>query len=216
MINIISSFYIPQPFHNGIFERITELKDALNYNIQNDIVEKIHLYIDNEEAHEYIKNLNSDKINVIEVGKKPLYSDLFGYAFNNLQDKICMVTNSDIYIKECDLNVLNKLNDGNIVYALSRYEWDMSCPQIKYYGASHDCFIFKAPLNNDFLQHVQHVQHHWNSERVVMYELDKIGAKIYNPCYQIKIVHLHKSGIREPNRKTVQCSKFFGAIPCTL
>ena len=40
---------------------------------------------------------NSDKISIIEVGKKPLYSDIFRYILNNLKDKNCMIINADIY-----------------------------------------------------------------------------------------------------------------------
>lgn len=117
---------------------------------------------------------------------------------------------------ECNLDVLNKLNEPDVVFALTRYEDDLSCPLITSYGGSHDCFMFKSPLNTDFLQHIQHLQHHWNSEGVVLFELNCIGAKLYNPCYQIKIVHLHASNVREPNRITYSNERRFLLPPCTL
>ena len=211
MINLITTFYISK---NHI--RNNELKECLNKNLINPLIEKIHLYLDDDNALNYIKELNNNKINIIDVGKKPLYSDLFGYGINNLIEKICLVSNADIYIHECDLDILNKINEPGVVFSLTRYEYDLSCPLITGYGGSHDCFIFKSPLNSDLLQHIQHVQHHWNSEGVVLYELDKINAKLYNPCNQIKIVHLHESNIREDNRITYSNERRFLLPPCNL
>jgi len=124
-----------------------------------------------------------------------------------------MITNSDIYIKECDLNILNKLNDNNTVFALTRFEYDMSCPLIKKYEGSHDCFIFKSPINDSFVNNIQHVQHVWGSENVVLYELKNAGINIYNPCIQIKIVHLHKSDLRETNRPRINYQRSHVVCP---
>lgn len=216
MINLITSFYISKLNHPKIKKRNKEIQECLNKNINSIFIEKIYLYLDDEIALNYVKNLNTNKITIIDIGKKPLYSDLFGYGINNLQGKICMISNSDIYLHDCDLNVINKLNEDNTVFSLSRYEYDMSCPQITGYGGSHDSFIFKSPLNTELLNHIQHLQHYWNSEGVVLYELNKIGAKLYNPCYQIKTVHLHKSDIREPNRITYSDERRFLLPPCNL
>lgn len=202
MINIITSFYICRLNSELNNERNNELQQCLKYNIENPLIEKIHLFLDDEDAHNYIQHINSNKIKIIEIGKKPLYSDLFAYANNNLQNKICMITNSDIYLKECDLQILNAVN-YNTVYALTRYEHDMSCPLIQKYQGSHDSFIFRSPLSNSFIDKVQHVQHVWGSENVLLYELAKANILIYNPCYQIKIVHLHKSDLRENNRPRI-------------
>ena len=212
MINLITSFYI-----NKISEyRNNELKECLNLNLKNPLIEKIHLFVDDENALEYVKGLKNNKIYIIGVGKKPLYSELFGYGINKLNGKICLVSNSDIFLYECNIAILNKLNEPGVVFSLTRYEYNLSCPLIKEYGGSHDCFMFKSPLNKDLLQHIQHVQHHWNSEGVVLFELNRIGAKLYNPCHQIKIVHLHASNVREPNRITYSDERRFLLPPCNL
>ena len=121
-----------------------------------------------------------------------------------------------IYIHECDVNILNKLNDGKICFSLSRYEYDLSCPMVTGYGGSHDCFLFRSPIDSTIIDKIKHPQHLWNSEGVVLYELDKINLKLYNPCYQIKIVHLHKSNLREPNRITYDNTRRFLLPPVTL
>lgn len=216
MINIVTSFYTSKLDSTQNDERNNELKTCIENNLNNNNVKKIHLYIDDPEALEYINKLNSDKINIIEFGKKPLYSDLFSYAINKLHNEICMVTNSDIYLSDCDLNILKKLDDNNTLFALTRHEHDFSCPLIKNFNGSHDSFIFKSPINNAFLKHVEHVQHSWGSESVLLHELYEVGIKLYNPCTQIKIIHLHKSNLRESNRCRIRDFNIRAVQPCIL
>ena len=114
-----------------------------------------------------------------------------------------MITNSDIYLHKCDMDVLNKLNTSNIVFAMTRYEHDFSCLQIHRFYGSHDSFIFKSPVNID-IDSIQHNQNVLGSENVVCYELRKNNVTIHNPCYQIIIVHLHVSAVRNPRSRINQ------------
>ena len=41
-----------------------------------------------------------------------------------------------------------------------------------------------------------HKQNLWGSEHIIMYELHKLGYKLYNPAKQMITVHEHKSHIR--------------------
>ena len=217
MINLITSFYISR-FHSELNnDRNDELRQCLNKNLENDFVEKIHLYVDDDEAFDYVKTLNNDKITVISVGTKPLYSDLFSYALDNLQNKICMITNSDIYIHELDEHLVHGLNaNHDVVFALTRYEHDLSCPLISHPCGSHDCFIFKSPLNfHDRIENIKHVQHHWGAEGIILYELAQNNIKLLNPCFQIKIVHLHKTGLREETRPRIDGGREYWTLAPT-
>jgi hypothetical protein len=131
------------------------------------------------------------------------YYDFFNYAINELNGKICMVSNSDIYIHECDINLISILNN-NEVYALTRYEYDLSCPLINDYHGSHDSFIFRSPLNIT-LENFKFPQNVWGSENKLLALLYNQGITIKNPCKQIKVVHLHQSNIREPDRQWISC-----------
>jgi hypothetical protein len=207
MINVITSFFLSKIEDININYRNQELIDSLTQNVKSPFIEKVHLFIDDIESYNKLNSifqneLENEKIKIIEIGKKPLYSDLFQYAIEQLQGKICMVTNSDIYINECDRIVLDLLHlkNQNLLFALTRHEYDMSCPLINDYHGSHDSFIFKSPLDNSFIQHIEFAQNNWGSEAKLLQELYKTNIKIVNPCKQIKIVHLHKSDIREQNR----------------
>jgi hypothetical protein len=207
-INLITSFYKSRLDQQKDDIRNKELEESLYHNIKSPVIEKIHLFVDDEQALQSVNNIISltttDKINIISVGAKPLYSDLFAYAQNNLSEKICMVSNSDIFIYEYDINILNKIyRESNICFSLTRYESDLTSSKIDNFMGSHDCFIFKSPINNLDLNKIAHVQHYWGSENIVIHELEKIGIKFYNPCYQIKIVHLHSCNLREDNRPRI-------------
>lgn len=206
MINIITSFFLSKLVNPNIEYRNQELVDTLLKNVSSPFIETIHLFVDDELSFQrltevFADSIESKKINIISVGKQPLYYDLFAYALNNLKDKICMVTNSDIYIDSCDISLIENLNnEPKLLYALTRHEYDMSCPLIDNYHGSHDSFIFKSPLNNISIETLNFPQNVWGSEAKLLSELYKQKILIKNPCKQVKIVHLHKSGIREENR----------------
>jgi len=136
MINLITSFYIIKDANTIQLEkRNNELINTLIYNIDNTLIEKIYLYIDDIYSLNKAIELNKhNKIHIIEVGKQPLYSDLFEYAIDKLEHKICMIANSDIYLYDCDNECLNNIN--NNIFSLSRYEHDLTCPIIDKNGVA--------------------------------------------------------------------------------
>lgn len=220
-MNIVTSFYICNINHDNVNNRNKELIDSLNNNLNSSYVDKIHLYIDDNNALDLLtanfRDYINNKIIIIKIGKKPNYSDLFKYCFEYLENKICMITNSDIYIHKCDNKLLELLNiNKDLVYALTRYEYNFSSNLIDNYMGSHDCFIFNSILDNkvryeNLLNNINFPQHYWGSENRLIYELKKINKIVLNPCKQIIIVHLHKSDVREDNRPRINingCNAF--------
>ena len=200
MINIISTFYVSKYSSNLDSLRTKELETSLINNISSPFVEKIHLFVDDNDSLIRLNELtnNSDKIVIIAVGIKPKYSNFFNYIINNLNDKICMITNSDIYLFECNLNLIDRLKNEKICYALSRYEYDMSCYQIDNYGGSHDCYIFNSKFINGKIinQHTDFYQNFPGIETHIIKNFCDNNFQVFNPCKQVKIVHLHKTQLR--------------------
>ena len=60
--------------------------------------------------------------------------------------------------------------------------------------------MFKSPINSDIIRRIKYPQNVWGSENVLLFELNKFGYRIYNPCRSIIIVHEHKSNERNDNR----------------
>lgn len=200
MINIISTFYISK--YNSHLDdlRSKELEDCIINNVSSSLVEKIHLFVDDNDAVLRLNEIsnNSDKIVVIGVGMKPKYNDFFKYILDNLTNKICMISNSDIYLLECDLSLIQKLKTEKTCYALSRHEYDMSCPQINRYYGSHDCYIFNSLFINEQIinNHTDFYQNLPGIETQIVQNFCNFGFNVYNPCKQIKIIHLHKTQLR--------------------
>ena len=200
MINIISTFYVSK-YSSDLDElRTQELISALKNNIDSEYIEKIHLFVDDEISLNKLNEIakDSNKIKIIELKKQPIYTDFFNYILNNLPDKICMITNSDIYLHSCDISILDKLKDNKYLYVLTRHEYDMSHYLIDNYSGSHDCYIFNSKyLDNTIInEHTQYKQNLPGIESQIISSFCKSGFKAFNPCKQIKIVHLHKTHLR--------------------
>jgi hypothetical protein len=225
MVFLVTSFYVLEEKDELAVKRNQELEDCLRKNLESPLVSGIHLFVDDARALDKIRWMisegviggeNGNKITVIGMQKQPQYSDLFLYACQSLQGKVVMITNSDIYLAECDLGVLSGISDH--IFALTRYEHDFSSPLIEIMKqerwGSHDAFLFQSPLKKlalkDFIPKIRHYQNRWGSEDIVIQVLLEYGYQIYNPCYEIKIVHLHASGLREEvERETIAYTKNF-------
>ena len=209
-IHLITSFYFIDKTDEKSLLRNVEISDCLQKNLECSSIEKIHLYVDNDLALSKLYQLyneeNKNKINIIKIGLQPLYSDLFQYAIDNLNDKICMISNSDIYLYKVDNNLLNKLS--NNVFALSRHESDFKCHVLGW--GSHDAFIFYPKyINKNILKNIQHVQNISGSDDSIINNLVDSGLKLYNPCFQIIIIHLHNSEVRTYNSQKIAHGKYF-------
>ena len=199
-MNIISTFYISKYSSHLDNLRSQELENCLSNNLASPFVEKIHLFVDDNDALMRLNELsnNSDKIVVIEVGKKPKYSDFFNYIIHNIKDKICMITNADIFLHEIDDKLIDNLKENKIAYALTRYEYDMTHPLIADYHGSHDAYIFNSKFIDKTIinEHTNFYQNFPGIESHIIKALCDDEFKVLNPCKQIKIVHLHKTSLR--------------------
>ena len=106
-MEIITSFYIPSNK-----DRQNEIIKCLDNNLSHKCVNKVHLFVDNTQCIDFLKErykLDFDKkIKICGIGKQPLYSDLFLYC-NSLKNKLCMITNSDIWLYNIsDIRFFNK------------------------------------------------------------------------------------------------------------
>ena len=196
-MNIISTFYISKYSSHLDIARSKEIEQCLCNNITSPFIEKIHLFVDDIDAFIRLNEItNSDKIVIIEIGKKPKYSDFFNYILNNVKNKICMITNADIFLHETNQPLIEKLKENKMMFALSRYEYDMTHPMIDNYGGSHDAYIFNSKYLNETMKHTQNYQNFPGIESHIIKTFCDNGFKVFNPCNQIKIVHLHKTELR--------------------
>lgn len=200
MINVVSTFYISKYNSKLDSERSEELDTALLNNLNSPLIKKIHLFVDDNESLERLHTLtnNSDKIVIISVGKKPKYTDFFKYILEHLNNDICMIINADIYLLECEERLLDQIKHEKCCYALTRYEHNMSTWLMDGYGGSHDAYIFNSSYLNETIlnEHVDFYQNTLGIESHLIKNFCDHGYRVVNPCKQIKIVHLHKTELR--------------------
>ncbi len=204
MINLITSFFIPKEL-----ERQQEILKCLKNNINSRYIKKIYLYIEKKEDTVFLKEKINPrgKIQLILLNKQPTYADYLKLA-NQLQGQICMISNADIWLRNCDEELINLLyKNPKIAYSLTRYDSDKSNNHKLYFGfptatdiGCFDSFIFKSPINIDY-NLINHIQNRPGSEHVFKTELEYKGIRFYNLCYDICIVHEHLSNVRTYTKK---------------
>ena len=207
MINLITSFFIPKQV-----QRQNELLKCLYLNVACPYINRIYLLIEKKTDMIFLKEKIKPrrKIQIIILNKQPTYADYVKIA-NQLQEEICMISNSDIWVKKCDQELITILKQyPNIGFSLTRSDRDASTKIISS-PADHwknknnivgcfDSFIFKSPINIDYSL-INHIQNRPGSEHVFKTELEYKGIKFYNPCHDIITVHEHLSNIRTYTRK---------------
>lgn len=233
MINIITSFFnkIKYGNHNEdlLKQRNEEYNTCLLYNLKNVNIEKLHLFVEDEYSLNILNNILENnfqfknKVNIILFDKQPLYSDFFKYSNEKLKDKIVMITNSDIYLENSDNDkLINHIKKKKNIFCLTRHEYDDTKRLIDKYMGSHDSFIFQSPLNNQIIEKSNFYQNIPGSENLIIYLLYKNNYKLFNPCFQFKIKHLHKSevrcykGQRINNTSYMKDFKMIKVNPCTV
>jgi hypothetical protein len=95
-----------------------------------------------------------------------------------------MITNSYIYLFQCDLNLIETIKTNKICYALSRYEYNMSHYQITNYGGIHDCYIFNSKFidNKIINEHTNFYQNFPGIETHIIKSFCDNGFQVFNPC----------------------------------
>lgn len=126
-MNLITSFYFDVDTI-----RMLELTTVLKNNLKNLFINKIHLFIKEQDydiflKSEFASDINFHKIVFIPKEAQPTYSDLFNYSIT-LDFKTCCICNSDIefIIKDSIHKILfKKLENSKLIYFLSRHEQDV-------------------------------------------------------------------------------------------
>jgi hypothetical protein len=209
---IIQSFYYAVEA-----SRHLEIITTLKLNLLNEKISEIHLFITNED---YIK-LNSDlilrlnlqnigKIKLIISDKQPTYFDLFNYSIS-IENKYVCICNSDIEVQISNDNyyLLPKyLLNTNCIFFITRNEVDGTRGLIDGFCGSHDAFIFHSnmlKIKIDLLSELNYIQNTQGVEAILtIIFIEKLRYFIYNPCYQIPIIHHHSSNLR-PWKVSADC-----------
>jgi hypothetical protein len=199
-MELLTSFYYP---NNS--ERLKELELTLNNNLTKTFITKINLVITNNDYiifknSDFINHLNFCKINIIINDDTPTYKYLFNLA-STFENIIICICNSDIEFFIPNIEILNMLNDTNCFF-ITRHEDINEEYLISNFGGSHDAFIFKSnslktKLANKDVSYINYKQNTPGIESLLtLFCINELHYKITNPCFEIKLLHHHKSNHR--------------------
>lgn len=187
-------FYLLTSYYNSNnSERQKELNTCLTNNYNNNYIEKIYLFVDKMYVLDFINDINNKIYQIIvdDDNKSRLsYKFVIDYMNNNLENKICIISNSDIYFDDT-INIINNNHLTNTVFALTRYDNNMLIMGCD----SQDSWIMISPLNvnSEICNFKFGIP---GCDNRFAYICNEHGYNILNPCYSIKTHHLHNSQYR--------------------
>jgi len=189
----ITQYYVPTQN-----KRAKEINMALKKNIENQYIDKIILF--NEEEYVLPK---TNKIQQIVIKKRLYYDDVLRYIYNSVPDNVIVVfANSDIYLDNTIRHVWST-NIDNIFMALLRYEndvifgprpdsqdtWILTSNSVKQRKWKYEDFNFSFGKSG--------------CDNAITLEMLRMKYLIVNPALTIKTHHLHDSDIRTYDKQDI-------------
>lgn len=207
---IITQYYkVPTSEDNYSIERQKEIDKCLLFNLENILIEEVHLLTETPYEFEFVPENLQSKIKQTVIGKRLDYNTAFEYYNLNLAGTICILCNADIFTDD-SISILDSINLTDTILALTRYEWDDDNKAALLCGMEH-----KSKANNIYPDYSPTVWGQdawiWNMEKIVVKNADfnlgtyscdariahfilDSGYKIYNPSYLISINHYDRLG----------------------
>lgn len=194
-IILIQEFFLPKDE-----DRFKELQICLQFNIDNKLIDEIHLFMEEDFSYDF---LNNQKIKKILNNKRLTFKRAFDYA-NKLDDKIIkIVSNNDISFELESLEKVKKINLDNCCLALTRYDVTSYDPftykflytpyelkRRKFTSNSQDTWIFnkiKTNKNMDFFFGLI------SCDNYIAFLINEEKVNIVNNSLTIKTFHHHLS-----------------------
>jgi FkbM family methyltransferase len=176
--------------------RRDELRECLRRNLQNELIDEIHLFAEEPIAesslHECLHG-NDGRIQLVQHGRRLEFADLFAYA--NLLPSGCtvLIANADIFFDHT-LSRLEKYDLRGKVLCLSRWDVQPNGSAVFFdHPASQDAWIFQTPVPKFSCAFHLGVP---GCDNRLAFEAAQAGLTISNPSRSIRAQHLHLSGVR--------------------
>ena len=187
-MNLLISYYTSEDE-----SRNQEYLGCLGHNLDNELIEKITVFIQPDCEHP----LESDKIEYVISHEEVTYKTFLDYCKNNLKGETCIVANSDILFDDT-LSELEQANLDGKILCLTRWNLNKDGTLEFYsptYGSdtSQDVWIFKGGLD---ISESDIPLGYMGCDNRIAYEAYKSGIRVCNPSHLIICKHIHNSGHR--------------------
>jgi len=204
-------------------DRNIEINKCLYKNLNNKFIEKIYLL--NNEIFDlgFINDIYNKIIQVIvskDNSYRLKYKDAIKFINENLKNKICILSNSDIYFDD-SISKINNKTIHNKFFALLRYDEDLNGNKHIFElhnnprNDSQDSWIFRSPLNID-LDNLDFSFGILGCDSIFASLVYETGINISNPCYDIITTHLHNIDFRTYNCDNRIHGKYCLLPPCKI
>ena len=194
----MTQYYIPK-----WNERELEINECLVNNLQNPLLDEIHLFVEKEYDFSWIQdNPNYYKIKLIPTKERLSYKQAFDYSNDLSSNDIIILANSDIYFDDT-LSHINSVDLDNTFLGLTRHE--IKEEELELYerpSVSQDVWIWKPPLqikdipeNKDYFEDGIQLGI-WGCDNRILKIVSDSGYNIRNIGKDIRCIHNHKNDLR--------------------
>ena len=202
-------------------DRQQEYITCLKHNLEHPSINHIHVLYDIEsdnQSNNILAFLQKNKVSITYISGRATYGDFFNLAKESYPDKYIIIANADIFFDD-SLRLLETFDFTDVFLALTRWNIRQACapiladsqwnqekkqllghhfnPATKTSGInslSTDVWIFKSPLKK--FEHDDIVLGTQWCDPCIVYQAQKAGLKVINPCLTIRCYHLHQTNIR--------------------
>lgn len=207
-----------------IADRMKDFTESLDYTLQHQCVNEVHLVYDQDGMPEYINSVlgKQPKLNFDKVPNAYSLLSLFDIAHKKYTDKLVMITNGDIYpadgFEKLDYDHMKANRAFYVPSRQSRRErrclgTGLTCDPKTYVG-SHDSYIFipdRKELPPKMKEYLSLKCDDWGLENIVitLYR-EFLKYRVTNPCFILHLYHNHCSELRHNDRirrKNVKAGK---------
>ncbi|WP_164919517.1 exostosin domain-containing protein [Hansschlegelia zhihuaiae] len=190
------------PLFNPASEaRRSELEECLARNVDCAQIKQIILLIDDDA----VPHVESAKIKILKLDHRPTYADWVKYSYSLAEDSISIIANADIYFDASVEKLKDLLSyDPTAFVAISRYDRVAGVETLHanpHWSQDAWAFLPSAapnPHRDKWLDFPLGIP---RCDNKVAYVFAVYGHRVYNPCGQVKIVHLHETGLRTYNKR---------------
>ena len=179
-------------------ERVKEYAHCLEKNLNNPFVDIIYLVNSHRVCTESPKLVHLDGPEDLSISAALHIANNISQFFDNDENHpIAVVHNADTYF---DDTILFLQPTRKVPIFLSRYEETLyhgplyignQCEAENYIG-SHDAFAFRLPFPHFLMEAVDFHLGTPGMEARMIYELDRLGVTVLNPCKSVNCWHVHQ------------------------
>ena len=216
MLHLMIGYHVPKNE-----DRHKEYLQCLEDNLNNQYIEKVHIFLESNRKRPPIDNpkivyakvppktfADQKKANIGEFDKSYLskkesklvtFADFFRYARENLHGERCIIANSDIFFGDA-IGVISDEKLGNTMLCLTR--WDiLDCTNgesTKFFNRSdsQDAWIFESPMKKEVEEQAGFFLGKMGCDNKIAFLAFNAGLKLTNPAHQIQAFHRHKVDYR--------------------